>query len=101
MRRPILGPVLTAPFSGAVDPVSAVAQAVSSVSDMLPKIGIGTKSRQKEIQVSSDASMSLINAQTESTLAIEKAKSKEIEKMIFIAIVGIFLIAATIVAARR
>lgn len=87
------------PFSGAVDPVSAVAEAVGKISEMLPKIGIGSRSRLKETNATAAANTSLVDAQKQSELSIiaaqtaaESKTTKNKEKIYLIVGVGVMLL---------
>jgi len=75
-----------------------------AIAPVLPSLGIGSKSRIRETEATAAANASIYDAQTKATLATieaEKSQSKEIEKMIFIAIAGIVLITLLIIAARK
>ncbi len=91
------------PFSGAVDPVSAVAEAVGKISDMLPKIGVGSRSRLKETNATATANMSLVDAQKQSELSIIAAKTtaeskttKKKEELYLIIGVGVLLLVVVV-----
>lgn len=81
------------------DPVSAVATALGSIADMLPKIGIGSKSRLKESQAEAAAGVTLEKAKGENLKLFQSQENKKQKNMEKIMLIGGVLLFLTVIFA--
>jgi hypothetical protein len=80
-----------------MDPVSLIAGAIGGIFQTLPSIGVGSKSRQKEIDKATSAQLSILDKQTQ--LSAEQAKKNT--KILVVAGVLVMVIVIIIITLKR
>lgn len=86
-------------FTGA-EMIPSIANMVGDVFKTLPDIGVGSKSRRKEVANAADAQISVLNAQTSQHLAKSEVSIRNNQKMILLGTVGLVLVAAVILVLK-